>query len=317
VTTTSPTNPTNPTNPPGSPAALAALPIRRLAPADLPACLDLAADRGWPREEHKWRLLLSAGQGFGIGAPAGDERGGGLIACVVATSYGGTLTAFGMMLVAARHERRGLGLRLLRHALAESGTPAAVLTATDAGRPLYERLGFSPVSSLATLRGDFTAPTTPRRAVRPATAADVPAILAYDAPVFGADRTGLLTRLPSFADQLLVAHATPGGPGGPSDPGGPLTGYAAAWPNLGSTVIGPVLADDLPTAQALIARLAADAPAGVPLRFDADARHPELERWLRAGGLDGRRDNTLMLCGTATLPGDAGRRFAPYSVALG
>ncbi|MGP3967884.1 GNAT family N-acetyltransferase [Streptomyces sp. 6N223] len=300
-------------------SALATLPIRRLTPADVPACLDLAADRGWPREERKWRLLLSAGQGFGIDA---DARGGhgGLIAAVVATSYAAddprlAISSIGMMLVAARHERRGLGLRLLTHALAECGTPAAFLTATEAGRPLYERLGFTTVSTLSSLRGALAAPGAPGAAggvhVRPATAADLPAVLAYDLPVFGADRTGLLTRLPSFADQFLVAQAEPA-------PGAPITGYAAAWPNPDSTVIGPLLAEDLPTAQALITRLAADAPAGVPLRFDADARHPELERWLRAAGLAGEpATTTLMVRGAPDLPGDLARRLAPYSVALG
>jgi GNAT superfamily N-acetyltransferase len=292
-----------------APALLSSLPVRRLTPADLPACLDLAADRGWTREEHKWRLLLTAGRGFGIDAPAGDGRGG-LIAAVVATVYG-RFSAIGMMLVAARHNRRGLGLRLLRETLAACGTPAAFLTATDEGRPLYERLGFAAVGELTTLRGHFTAPagsTVVARRVRRATAADLPDVLAYDPPVFGADRTGLLARLPSFADQFLVARAAPDGP---------LTGFAAAWPNPGSTVIGPVIAEDLPTAQALIARLAADAPADVPLRFDSDARHRELETWLRAGGMSGGSRTTWMVHGTPALPGDPARRFAPYSVALG
>jgi GNAT superfamily N-acetyltransferase len=296
--------------------ALATLPVRRLTPADVPACLDLAADRGWMREEHKWRLLLSAGQGFGIDAPDTPDAADaprGLIAAVVATPYA-AISSIGMMLVAARYERRGLGQRLLTHTLAECGTPAAFLTATETGRPLYERLGFTPVSTLTSLRGTLTHTTgAPGVHIRPATAADLPAVLAYDLPIFGADRTGLLTRLPSFADQFLVAQAA-----GPTTPGGRLTGYAAAWPNHGSTVVGPLLAEDLPTAQALLARLAAGAPPGVPLRFDADARHPELERWLRAGGLTGQpATTTLMVRGDPDLPGDPARRFAPYSVALG
>ncbi|WP_234320495.1 GNAT family N-acetyltransferase [Streptomyces sp. SBT349] len=289
-----------------SPADTAALPpIRRLTLHDLAACLDLAADRGWTREKHKWRLLLSAGQGFGIDAPPGDAHGG-LIASVVLMPYTDTHRALGMMLVARRWERRGIGRALMRHAIAECGTATAFLSATENGRPLYEQLGFTAVGAFTTLRGHFTG--AHRRAsahtVRDATAADMPALLAYDLPVFGADRTGLLARLPAFADRLLVAEA-----------GGRLAGYAASWPNETTTVLGPVLADDEATARDLIARLAA--ASDLPVRFDADDRHPALAAWLEGHGLARRSRCSLMVLGAADLPGDITRRFAPYSVAMG
>ena len=59
------------------------LPIRRLTHRDLIACADLSEDRGWPREEHKWGLLLTAGKGYGI-----DDPGGGLVTACVVTEYG-------------------------------------------------------------------------------------------------------------------------------------------------------------------------------------------------------------------------------------
>ena len=86
--------------------SLAALPIRRLTPRDLTACADLSEDRGWPREEHKWGLLLAAGTGYGI-----DDPDGGLVTACVVTEYGPRerpdLSAIGMVLVAERHARQG------------------------------------------------------------------------------------------------------------------------------------------------------------------------------------------------------------------
>ena len=296
---------------------LGALPVRRLGPADLEACLDLAEDRRWGRDERMWRLLLTAGQGYGIPAPPGDPHGG-LIASLVATSYGSghgashgsAYRCLGMMLVARRHERRGLGRRLLRHVLDQAPTAAAFLTATEQGRPLYEGLGFKAVGQLTTLYGAFTGEQPPGAlpagaVVRPATAADLPDILAYDLPVFGADRTFLLARLPSFAEQLLVARAADGR----------LTGFAACRPNRPSTFVGPLLAEDETTAAQLITTLARQAPP--PLRFDVDDRHPGLAAWLRANGLHPANRSTLMVLGAPDLPGDISRRFAPYSVALG
>lgn len=40
--------------------------VRPLDPSDLPDCLDLAAGRGWPREDVKWRFALDAGSVFGV-----------------------------------------------------------------------------------------------------------------------------------------------------------------------------------------------------------------------------------------------------------
>ncbi|MDT0307071.1 GNAT family N-acetyltransferase [Streptomyces sp. DSM 44917] len=292
--------PSPPTSPPPA--------VRRLTLADLDACVALAADCGWPPEHHKWRLLLAAGRGYGIDAAAGDGPAGGLIAAVVVTPYGREAASVGMMLVASRHQRRGLGERLLRTALERCATEAVFLTATDRGRPLYERLGFKPVGAVTTLRGAF-APAGGQAAggvaVRAATAADLPGVLAYDLPAFGADRTPLLTRLPAFSDRFLVAER----------PGGGLAGYAARWPNAETAVAGPVLADDEAVARALITALAAGSDA--PLRFDADDRHPRLAAWLRASGLAETARCTLMVLGAPGLPGDPARRFAPYSLALG
>jgi hypothetical protein len=49
--------------------------VRRLTLDDLPACLDLAADREWPREEHKWRLLFAVGEVLGIVEPGEASSG--------------------------------------------------------------------------------------------------------------------------------------------------------------------------------------------------------------------------------------------------
>ncbi|AXK37824.1 GNAT family N-acetyltransferase [Streptomyces armeniacus] len=287
---------------------LSTLPIRTLTPDDLTACLDLAEDRGWSREEHKWRLLLTAGQGYGIDAPDGN---GGLIGAYVLTDYTGEYACVSMVLVAERYARRGLGRRLMRHAIEASGDAAPFLQATDNGRPLYEQLGFRAVGATTMLTGTFapdgTGGTdgTDRVSVRRASAADMRAVLALDAEVFGTDRTELLARLPAFADRFVVADDAAGG----------ITGFAARWPNGPTDVFGPVVAADLATAQALIADLGAD--AGERVRFDVDSRHPELERWLRAHGLSGDYRCTLMVHTAPDIPGDISRRFAPYSVALG
>lgn len=284
--------------------SLIALPIRRLTRRDLTACADLSEDRGWPREEHKWGLLLTAGKGYGI-----DDPDGGLVTACVVTEYGMTdrpdLGAIGMMLVAERYARQGVGRRLMHHVLTEMGTTPLALHATPYGRPLYEELGFKVTSRAEMVIGHFRpGGWSPAVATRPATAEDVSTILRLDEEVFGADRTHMITRLPAFADHLQVAMEN-----------GRIIGYAAAWPNMDTHVVGPLIARDTETAKALIISLAARTDR--PLRTDIDVRHDELLTWVKDRGLASAAFNAVMTYGVSALPGDWTRRFAPLTVAAG
>lgn len=281
------------------PTSLSDLPIRRLTLGDLTACADLSEDRGWPREEHKWGLLLASGTGHGIDAPEGK----GLAATSVLTSYGPALAAIGMVLVAERHSRQGIGRRLMRHLLTEAAGTPLTLHATPQGRPLYEELGFTVRGKVETVRGHFRASgSTARVATRPASADDLHAILRLDAEVFGLDRTHILTRLPAFADQIRIAEDATG-----------ITGYAAAWPNTPTHVVGPLIARDTETAKALITSLAAGTDRA--LRIDIDVRHEKLLTWVESHGLEPVDSESVMTYGIPALPGDWTRRFAPLTVA--
>ncbi|MEV0978748.1 GNAT family N-acetyltransferase [Streptomyces sp. NPDC049915] len=284
--------------------SLAAVPIRRLTLRDLTACADLSENRGWPREEHKWGFLLTAGTAYGI-----DDPEGGLVSACVVTAYGPrerpVLGAVGMVLVAERHARQGVGRRMMRHVLAEMGTTPLTLHATPNGRPLYEELGFKTTGRAEMVVGRLTPDVTvDTAATRAATAEDLPAILRLDEEVFGADRTPIVTRLPAFADQLRVA-----------EDGGRITGYAAAWPNMNTHVVGPLIARDTATAKALMTSLAAGTDR--PLRTDIDVRHEELLSWVKEHGMASVAFNSVMTHGITGLPGDWSRRFAPVTVAAG
>ncbi|MFI1947023.1 GNAT family N-acetyltransferase [Streptomyces virginiae] len=296
-----------------TPPHITDLPIRALTVDDLRRCADLSEDRGWLREEHKWRLLLAAGSGYGVDAPDGR----GLAAACVVTRYGGShagpeLAAIGMVLVADRFARQGLGRRLMTHVCdgVLKGVPLT-LHATPYGRPLYEELGFETTGRAEMLRGAFrheTAPATSGTSrIRPATAEDLPRILRLDAEVFGTDRTHMITRLPAFADRLVVAED--------HSADGTLTGYAAAWPNMDTHVIGPLIAHDTATAQSLVTALATGTDR--ELRTDVDVRHEELLAWLKDRGLASVAFNAVMTRDIPDLPGDWTRRWAPLTVAAG
>ncbi|WP_375373960.1 GNAT family N-acetyltransferase [Hymenobacter cellulosivorans] len=279
------------------PAPLREVPIRRLSLDDLPACLRLAQDRSWPPEEQKWRFLFEVGQVYGLADPGGD-----LAATAVLTPYGPELAVVGMVLVAARYNRQGLGRRLMQHALAEAHGAPVALYATEAGRPLYESLGFRTLSTTTTHIGYFQPRPVAAGAgrVRPATPADSAAIFRLDAQVTGTNRQAVLDQLLLFAEYWWVLEHD-----------GVIRGYAAAWRNIGQVVLGPVIAPDTAGAQQLVAAAGQALGPGERLRLEVDARVPNLLAWAPLHGLQPTFTTSLMVQGLRPCRGTGHSCSAP------
>jgi GNAT superfamily N-acetyltransferase len=271
-----------------------ALPITRLAADDLPACLDLAADRGWSPDPRKWALLIERCEMYGIRDPAG-----GLAGSVMLARYGRRLAVVGLMLVASRHGRQGLGQRLMEHVLERAGRATVFLYATSFGRPLYERLGFRTVGTATAMAGRFTG--GPAGGSRGAVPGDGGQILALDAAALGADRGHLFAAYLGLAEQVRVVERD-----------GELRGFVVVAPGTEVAFVGPVVADDVELARTLIAD-AASAVAG-PVRLDVDDR---LRGWAQEHGLEAGEDAVLMVLGDRELPGARERLMAPMTLALG
>lgn len=272
--------------------------VRPLGLADLEACLDLAEDRSWAREDAKWRLLLELGGGYGV-----DDPNGGLAGTVFLTRVAPGTGAVGMLLVARRHGGQGLGRRLMEEALSTAGRATVFLYATEDGRPLYEKLGFRVADEVTTYAGVFrrSGGDLPAVAadVRAAGAGDLPTVTRLDQRAFGADRSELLRRVVTFADRVVVSAG----------------GYAAVWRNLDTAHAGPLVADSASTAQLLLGAALGETtgPARVDLHADAASA---LGDWLTARGLTARPAVPLMVLG-GRLPGKRAMLLSPLMQALG
>jgi GNAT superfamily N-acetyltransferase len=272
--------------------------IRSLGPADHAQCVALSLDRGWQPAPRQWQLLLEKAEVFGIDAPDGH----GLAGSVVLGQYGTELASVGMMLVATRYGHRGLGRALLEHLLEATAAGTVYLTATPAGRPLYDKLGFQPIRASAQFIGEFAPEPGGRPVTRPARGSDLQTILDLDRAAFGADRGFLLRHLAGgFASQVRLLPDR--------------AGYAAAWYTGDVTVIGPVIAPDDRSARSLIADLAASAAGQV--RLDIDPDRPGLPSWVVTRGLCRAGQTTFMARGPWPPGTDRDRVFALISPALG
>ncbi|QRP45161.1 GNAT family N-acetyltransferase [Amycolatopsis sp. FDAARGOS 1241] len=271
---------------------LADAPVRPLGPADLTACLDLGADRDWPREHRKWSILLDVGRGFGIDAPDGD----GLAATSILVETG-PVASISMVVVASRYGRQGLGGRVTSHAVGAAGDTTVFLHASSLGQRLYESLGFVVDGGCEGHLGTLADDGGP--AARPITPADVARVYELDALAQGFPRRALLDRLLFEAEHVHVTD----------------DGFALGTVLDGVTVIGPVVAPSEDEAKALVRGIAR--ATGGPIRVDVDFAHAGLSDWCRASGLLPVGPAPRLVHGGKALPGLAERRFAPYNRALG
>lgn len=263
---------------------------RVLDSRDIPGGLALVAEAGWNQVEADWRIFLELGRCYGIES---DEAG--VVATAATLPYGGAFGWISMVLVRGTHRGRGIATRLLRRcidSLTERGaTP--VLDATPAGRRVYLQLGFRDAWGMQRwhLRernawsGDEAARVERVRALRDD---DWPQLCAQDRMVFGADRSVLLSRLRQRSSAFAAV----------AERDGRLSGYLLGRDGRSATQIGPVIADDEPTAMALVAH--ALVRIGTPVYIDAADRFARLSEWLQRGGFVMQRPFTRMVLGRDT-----------------
>ena len=121
-------------------ARLTGTTIRRMLPADVAAAADAVRRGDWGDREAFFRFAT----GHPNCHPILAERDGEIVGTGVAT-VSGRVGWVGTIWVAPALRSRGLGRTLTEEVIEElegSGCRTLVLVATEAGRPVYERLGF-------------------------------------------------------------------------------------------------------------------------------------------------------------------------------
>jgi hypothetical protein len=198
-----------------------------------------------------------------------------------------------MILVDPARRGLGIGTRIFDEALGRTdalaragGLRAVGLDATPAGRGIYAQRGFQDAGGIVRMRAEGPGLESRPATVRPLAADDLPAVLARDREVFGADRAVLLRRALAAAPDLAWTRATPG-----------TTAYCFGRHGDHSDHVGPVVAAGAALASDLV-RACLARPRGRPLIVDARVE----PSWLAALGGMGFRDQrpfTRMYLGEA------------------
>ena len=161
-----------------------------MTPADVERASAVVRRGGWGDREAFFRW--AAGQP--TCRPFVAEADGEIVGTGVGT-VNGAAGWVGTIFVDPAWRGRGLGVALTRHvvdALASAGCRTLLLVASEAGRPLYERLGFEVVTHYHVLAAAASPSRPPDPAVRRLGPADLDAVLALDRLATDEDRSALL-----------------------------------------------------------------------------------------------------------------------------
>jgi GNAT superfamily N-acetyltransferase len=271
-----------------------------LSPSELDDVGALVREARWNQLAADWRVFLALGRVYALVTAEGR-----IVATTATLPYGGRFAWISMVLVAGEYRRQGLATQLMRRAMDELAAARLIpaLDATPDGRAVYRRLGFTDSWGFARLirrerqgAPPFAAPAGVT--IRAVTDTDWPALCAYDAAAFGAERAavlaGLRGRLP--AAELVAERA------------GRIAGFLLGRDGMLAGHLCPLIADDDAIACALVARAldALDGPLFIDLADDKAAVRGSLD----AHGFIAVRPFTRMVHRSPQRFDDAARTFA-------
>jgi GNAT superfamily N-acetyltransferase len=252
----------------------------------------LVREAGWNQVAADWRIFLE------LGHVHAAHDGSGRIVATAATLPYGRFGWISMVLVAGEYRRQGLATHLMHRCIEELTSAGCVplLDATPAGREVYRALGFEDTWSFhrLTLSEQRQPAGSASRAADPARhAGDIviraiddsvwPAICAYDAAAFGAERGALLAHLCRRLPPAALCATR----------GGRIVGFLLGRDGRTTSQLGPLIAEDDAAAQALLASalVAVDGPLYIDL---ADAK-AAIAAWLAERGFQPQRPLTRMV----------------------
>jgi GNAT superfamily N-acetyltransferase len=266
--------------------------IRRLKADDLEAAQALSREFQWPHRVEDWQFALAHGQG------AAAVRDGELVGTAVCWPWGKRCATLGLVLVSTRMQGQRVGQHLMHAAMAGLEDRTVLLHATPEGRGLYERMGFV-ITGEVRQHQNLAAPAPlvalPQgERLRPLGRNDAPALVALDARAAGMPREAMLRQLLAEGDTVVLAR------------GGEAIGFSIVRRFGRGHAIGPVVAPDLASAQALIGH---SGPTSATRRRCASSR-PGSRRRDMADTLPAARGAVLgrRRCGPVRLRGGAAAR---------
>jgi ribosomal protein S18 acetylase RimI-like enzyme len=277
--------------------------IRPLADADLESAAHVLSS-AFQRSSH-WvnELRLYRGvQPDGYFGAYHEEMLVGMVGSIVYSNF----AYIGMMGVHQQFQRHGIGIALMQHLLKwqdEKDIPHVQLDASEAGQPMYEKLGFVARERVFVLERQAGFPIKRPEQIESIQSSDLAALAEMDAQIFGADRSRVFSALSeAYPHRAFFSR----------DAHGQITGYLF----MQEMRIGPWVMLEAGDEEALLqAALSLDI-AGILSVVVPETNQRALELLL-GHGFEIARTNRHMVRGSATTIGQRDKVYAQTSLSLG
>ncbi|HPA17543.1 MAG TPA: GNAT family N-acetyltransferase [Verrucomicrobiae bacterium] len=250
--------------------------VRAMAPQDVELGLRLKDQARWNQTEADWRRFLDL-EPKGCFIAEWDGRP----VATTTTCLLGTVGWIAMVLVDESARNRGIGTRLVEHAVTDlltRGARTIRLDATPLGKPVYERLGFVADYELARMQGTTHAPRQADPAILRVKGPNIPALLRLDTATTGTQRDRLLARLVSEAPERT----------GLTQRDRRVTGYVMWRPGSHAATLGPAIATEPSDGVALL-DWALGQCGGHAIFVDVPVGNRNAMDWALSQGLDFQR----------------------------
>ena len=225
-----------------------ALTIRTMRPDEISLAVDWAAAEGWnPGLADAGCFASVDPEGFFIGEL--DGKPAATVSCV---NYGARFSFLGFYIVRADLRGSGYGLRIWNAAIAHAGTRVIGLDGVTAQQDNYRKSGFQLAYANVRYGGTVAAPAAPQADVIALSDVPLADVEADDATVFPAPRSAF----------LRAWIGSPGHVGCALVRDGRLAGWGVIRPCRRGFKIGPLVADDRATAEAVLSALLAKVGGG-------------------------------------------------------
>lgn len=285
---------------------MAELTIRQMGEADIDSAMELKIAESWNQTEGDWRFFLEHSRELCLVACLGDA----VVGTVTALNYGNEVSWIGMMLVSRAYRKQGIGRRLLETVIGRlDGCRSIQLDATPAGLPVYQKLGFVEVFGLIRMSVESLRPVYlpgPDRELFCIEESNIEEVARLDRQAMGADRIQLMRYL--LANTPFQSWAI--------RRGNRLTAYVMGRRGTQYTYLGPVVADSIGDAQALVARVSVEL-AGESVAMDVPSDKAGWQQWLSELGFSNQRPLTRMSLGSNQSRSEGEKMYAICGPELG
>jgi GNAT superfamily N-acetyltransferase len=277
-----------------------ALSCRPMTRAELDMAVDWAAAEGWnPGLSDAEAFFAADPGGFWLGLLAGEP-----VACISVVRHSAEFGFLGFYIVRPGHRGAGHGWALWQAAIAHLGDRVIGLDGVPAQQGNYRRSGFAlKQRNIRFAAASPLAPAAPRGiGIIPAT---FDAVAGYDRACVEAPREAFLRRWLTLPGHVALAAARDGR----------LCGYGVIRPAREGCKIGPLFADGVAEAEALLAALLAAVPHG-PVFLDVPEPNRAAMTMAEAAGMAPVFETARMYRGAPPAVADA-RIFGITSFELG